>query len=114
MTLESFLLGSKKEKVQDFVGSRKEKVQDSVGSRKEKSRTLWDPGMASFGLWDPGRGSPGLCGVQEGKVQRDRRGSQAHFRSPWENYRPGETCGPRASASFFLLFLDIGGHQAEF
>lgn len=76
-------------------------------------------------LWDPGRKSPGFCGIQEGQVldsvgsrkeksRRDRRGSQAHFRLPWENYCPGETSGPRASASSFLLFLNFGGQQAEF
>lgn len=77
MTLGSFLLGSNKEKVQDFVGSR-----------KDNCRTLWGPGRASAG--------------EIGEVLK------LIFRSPWENYCPGETSGPGASASFFLLFLTLG------
>lgn len=83
---------------------------------RDLNEVKFDSGIFPSGIQE-GK-SPGLCGIQEGEVQdsvgsrkgkcrRDKRGSQAHFRSPWENYCPGETSGPGASASFFLLFLAL-------
>lgn len=83
-----FPSGIQEGKSPGLCGIQEGQLQDSVGSRKGKCRSLWDPG----------KGSPGEIGEVLKLI----------FRSPWENYCPGETSGPGASASFFLLFLTLG------